>query len=282
MNVSSKKLKLVGLAAILATALPAAAWGAPQRQIDDSRPVSPDMTLEVDEIVVGHIRVLGWDQNEMSVTGTIGQDVDEFIIEGGPDYVEISADWNDWDDDDSDDGNRRRWRGRDHDDVDIDLEIRVPRGASLEIAGVTANITVTGVDGEIDLETVTGTIEYSGNAAVIDIANVTGPIHVASDSVGEGDFESVQGNITFTGNVRPGGEMSFETVGGSVTLELPAAVSAEFDIETMMGDIDNDFGPAPRSTNRWVPSKELSFRTGNGDGDIYIETLQGTITLRQQ
>ena len=128
----------------------------------------------------------------------------------------------------------------------------------------------------------TGTIEYSGNAHVLDIATVTGPISVVTSNVGEGDFESVQGNIRFDGGLRPGGEMSFETVGGSVTLVLSADVSAEFEIETMMGDIDNDFGPEPRSTNRWVPSKELSFSTGGGDGEIYIETLQGTITLQQR
>lgn len=282
-------LKRTCLAALLALVLPALAWSTPQQNIEDSRPVSADMTLEIDDIIVGSITVIGWDQNEMSVTGTIGDDIDDFVIEGGPDHVEISADFDgrdyDYDDDDSDDedrGERRRWRGRQHDDVDVKLEIYVPRGASLEIEGVTANFDVTGVNGDIEIESVTGNIKYEGSARSIDVAVVTGSITVRSSGVRSGSFESVQGSLYFEGSVAAGAELDFETVMGSVDLLLPADVSAEFDIETMTGEIENAFGEAPRSTNRWLPSKELSFSTGGGSAEISIETLQGKVTLRMQ
>lgn len=294
----------LSLLAAVALALPGIAFGAPQQKIEDRRPVSPDVRVEIDDIIVGQIRVVGTDDNELYVTGTIGRDVDEFVIDGGPDWIEISAEWDD-DMDDHESEGRRRWRGhgRDSKDVAIDIEIHVPRGASLEITGVTASISVDGVDGEIELETVTGEITYAGNAVTLEIVNVTGAISVTGGIIQEGcfesvmgsihveasaavnaslDFQTVGGSIYFAGDIGEGSDLDFETVQGAVTLVLPASVSARFDIETMMGEIDNELGPEPRRTSRWLQSKELSFRTGSGDADVSIETLQGKITLRKQ
>lgn len=276
----SSDWRQVAVGVLVALAVPATA--AAQQQVEDTRAASPDVRIEIDEIIVGSIVITGWDQNEFSLTGSIGADVDEFYVEGGPDYIEVGADFDDWDEDDDREDGRRRWRGRDHNDVDINLEIRVPRGASVEIDGVTASISVSGVDGSIELESVTGNIEYEGNAGVLDLANVTGSITARAPNVAEGDFESVNGNITFVGSFQPNAELDFENVNGNIDLTLPADVSASFDIETMMGDIANDFGPEARSSSRWVPSKELSFRAGSGSAEISIETLQGSIYLRRQ
>ena len=136
---------ITALIAASILAVPGAALA--QQQIDDTRTVSPTVYVEIEEIIVGHIRVIGVAGNEMTVTGTIGADVDEFVIEGGPDSVEIYAEFGDWDNDndnDNRDRGRRRWRGRDNSDVDVDLEIRVPVGARLEIDGVTATFVVEG------------------------------------------------------------------------------------------------------------------------------------------
>ncbi len=255
-----------------------------QSQIEDRRAVASDVWIEIDEIIVGDIRVVGWENDELLVTGTIGADVDEFVIEGGPESVEIYAEWDEWDEWDEDGENedrRRRWRGRGHHDVDVILEIRVPHGARLEINGVTTSVHVEQVHGSIEIETVTGTIEYSGNATVLELASVTGSIVAKTSSLMEGSFETVNGEIYFEGAVAPGAELDFEAVNGSVELLLPADVSANFHVETMMGEIVNDFGEQPRRTSRWVPSQELSFRTGGGDADINIETLQGAVRIRR-
>ena len=150
-----------------------------QRQIDDRRPVASDVWVEIDEIIVGDIRVIGWENDELQVTGTIGANVGEFVIEGGPESVEIYAEWDEWDewdDEGEDEDRRRRWSGRSHQDVDVNLEIHVPHGATLEINGVTTSVHVEQVHGTIEIETVTGTVEYSGNATVLELTSVTGSI----------------------------------------------------------------------------------------------------------
>lgn len=261
-------------------AIPGAALA--QQQIDDTRTVSPTVRLEIDEIIVGHIRVIGGAGNEMTVTGTIGADVDDFVIEGGPDAVEIYAEIGHWDHDDDEHDGRRRWSGSENNDVEVNLEIRVPSGASLEIDGVTASFEVEGVDGTIEIESVTGDITYSGSASMLDLSNVTGSITAASTSVMEADFESVNGSITFAGDVGAGGELSMENVNGSIDLTVPASISARFEVETMMGGIDNEFGQEPRRESRWIPSQELSFTNGSGAAEIQIETMQGSVTIRKQ
>lgn len=273
-----RRTPVAGLIAAGILAFPGAALA--QQQIDNTRTVSPTVRVEIEEIIVGHIRVIGVAGNEMTVTGTIGADVDEFVIEGGPDFVEIYAELGSWDSDDDDHGSRR-WRGYEK-DVDIDLEIRVPTGASLEIGGVTATFVVEGVNGVIEIESVTGDITYSGDATMLDLTNVTGSITASVTSVMEANLESVTGRVTFTGDVSAGGELTMENVTGSIELNVPASISASFDIETMMGDIDNEFGQKPRRESRWIPSQELSFTNGGGAAEIRIETMQGSVTIRKQ
>ncbi len=274
------RTSVAGLIAAGMLVFPGAALA--QQQIDDTREVSPTVRVEIEDIIVGHIRVVGVAGNEMSVTGTIGTDIDEFVIEGGPDSVEIYAEINNWDDDDDRENGRRRWRGRNNNDVEVNLEIRVPIGASLEIEGVTAEFVVEGVNGIVEIESVTGDITYSGGATMLYLENVTGSIRATATRVMEADLESVNGNITFTGDVGAGGELSIDNVNGAIELSVPADISASFDVETMMGDIDNAFGQKPRRESRWVPSQELRFTNGGGAAEIMVETLQGSVIIRKR
>lgn len=268
------RLHAAALAAVVA--LGTGAWAAPQTTVNERRDAAPDMRLEIDEIIVGSITVIGWAEPSMLVTGTLGNDVTEFDIDGSPSNWEIRADWDGWDDDSD------RHGRRDHDDVDVDLEIHVPFGASVEVSAVTATIKVSGVNGRIALDTVTGTVEYAGDSTDVAIDAVTGDISVKSGALRDGDFETVQGSITFTGSFDPRGSISFESVMGSIELRLPVDVAADFDVETMMGDVVNEHGPAARQEDRWMPSKELSFRTNGGGAEVSIETLQGSIRILRQ
>jgi hypothetical protein len=265
-------------AAVLVAALAVPGLAAAQQQIDESRPAASDVRIEIEDIIVGSIRVVGADTDQMTVTGTIGADVDEFVIEGGPAMIELRVELTERDDEDGE----RRWHGRDHQDVAVNLEIRVPNGASLEMAGVTAEFDVEGVHGAIEIDNVTGSIVYSGNASALELANVTGSITATAPNVMNGDLESVNGAISFTGSVATGGELSIENINGQIDVTVPSDISASFSVETMVGEIDNAFGQEPEQANRWMPAKELSFTNGSGSAEIHIETMQGPVHIRHQ
>ena len=60
---------------------------------------------------------------------------------------------------------------------------------------------------------------------------------------------------------------------------LNGTVSAEFDIETFNGSIRNCFGPKPERTSRYSPGLGLSFTQGDGNGNVVIETLNGSVRI---
>jgi hypothetical protein len=274
-----RRTPIAALVVAAALTVPTAAQA--QQQIDDRRSASPNVNIEIDDIIVGHIVIIGGSDNEVVVTGTIGADIDEFVIEGGPDHVEIYAEFEDWDNSHNEHG-RRRWRGREQTDVEVNLEIHVPAGASLELEGITANFDVSGVDGEVQIESVTGTVSYSGNASVVEISNVTGSITATAGNPMEVDIESVNGPIVYTGGVGVQGEINIENVNGSIELNVPADIAARFHVETLMGGIENAFGQKPERESRWVQSEELRFTNGAGGAEIRIETLQGGVRIHKQ
>lgn len=281
-----KRMLLSGLLAAALVLPPGAEVFAQARDIDESRPADPDARIEIEEIIVGSLRIVGWDRNEMRVTGTIGADVEYLEIDGDESSWEIRAEWPDRDHDDEGRriGVRDRDRDRNHEhrEVSVDLEVRIPVGASLQVEGVTISVEVEGVDGPISVETVTGSIDYAGSSREVDLTTVTGRIGIDSAEVDRLDVESVQGDIEFRGALGASARATFEAVGGSIVLEIPADTSASFDIETMMGRIDNEFGQEAVRESRWVPSSELQFSLGGGDARVTVETLQGSVDIRRR
>ncbi len=287
---------LLGLAVIPGAALAV-------QNVDESRPAAPDVRLEI-EIISGSVDVTAWNREEVRVTGTLGDDVEELEFAGGRDSLSIEVDV------------PEGW-GRRNREVDAHLEISVPEGARLSVETVSAAIAVSGltgtasldsVSGEVTLtgrpsraevETVSGAIRVSGGqtqvsaesvsgsvvlegvAQSVDVATVSGRIEVNAGEIERGQFESVAGSIHFRGGLAPGARLDAEIHSGNVVLALPGDVSATFEIETFGGSIENDFGPQPESTGGFMPGKRLEFATGSGDARVRVESFSGTVTLRR-
>jgi len=249
----------------------------------------------------GSITVTGWSRDSVQVTGEIGDDVDELVLERDGDYilVKVKVPHN---------------HGR---DIDSEIIVSVPENSSIEVTGVSADIEVNDVNGDQSLQTVSGDVEALGVAGQLEAASVSGDVDVmgtgeagetaaatvsgdvtVSNLSGEmeaesvsGDvtivggsfdrvyFETVNGNLSFSGQLLSGGRIAAESVNGDVELDFDGEVSASFDIETFNGDIDNCFGPEPERTSRYAPGLELGFSEGDGDGRVVIETLNGDVSI---
>ena len=251
----------------------------------------------------GEVEVFGWDRSEIQVTGTVGDDAEEFIFEVSGDVTMIRVKVPD--------------RIHGHKDVSSDLVIRVPEGSSIEVDTVSADITVEGVQGEqelqsvsgdlvteafaedIDAETVSGDVEIEGSnkdleaklesvSGDVTADNMSGDIKAGSVSgdidVTDGDFdrariETVNGDVTYVAALRPDGKLDVETINGTVDVMFVGDVSADFDIETFNGRIRNCFGPEAERTSKYAPGWELSFTEGGGNGRVTIATLNGGLRL---
>jgi len=293
---------MTALTAAMISALASSAAFAEQ-QIDRTIDAAPDSYIEIYN-TSGDIQVIGWSQDRVQVKGTLGDKVEELILERDGKEILIKV----------------KIPHRHYGDVEADLVISVPEKSSIEVSAVSADIEVTGVLGKQSLETVSGDVvttaagrdveagsvsgdvEISGNGKPADYeaATVSGDVtltnlagRVAAESV-SGDVEitggafddahaeSVNGDLEFRAELNAGGDLSMESVNGTIDIIFTKDVSARFDIETFNGSIRNCFGPKPERTSRYSPGLELSFTVGDGDSHVGVETLNGSVNICNQ
>jgi len=250
----------------------------------------------------GSIDVSGWSKNSIEITGTLGDSVEELIVERDGDEVVIRVEVP-----------NRHWG-----DIDADLVIKVPQDSSIEVSGVSIDIDVEDVLGEqslstvsgdidtrgvaddVEAESVSGDVEIHGNGAAgsfegasvsgavtirgvsgsVDLESVSGDVEVIGGSYEQAYLETVNGDQTFNAELTLEGDLSMESVNGTVDIDFTVPLtSARFDIETFNGSIRNCFGPAPERTSKYSPGLELSFTIGDGDAKIDVETLNGSVNV---
>jgi DUF4097 and DUF4098 domain-containing protein YvlB len=253
--------------------------------------------------IAGEITVNGWTRDEVEVTGTLGRNVEELIVERSGDKITIKVKVP-----------KRGGRG-----IDSELFISVPEGSSLDVGTVSADIDVTNISGEQSLhtvsgdvttehaggdmsaESVSGDVEISGDNGVGEISastvsgdvslyRVSGKVEAGSVSgdviLDEGSFSraelgTVNGEIVFQGELQKGGRLDIETVNGSVDVNFAGDVSAKFSVNTFNGKIDSCFGPKAERTSKYAPGWELEFSEGGGDGRVEISTMNGRVEICQ-
>jgi DUF4097 and DUF4098 domain-containing protein YvlB len=251
--------------------------------------------------IAGSITVSGWNRSLVEVTGTLGRNVEELIVERDGDKVRIKV-------------KVPRNSGR---SIDSDLMIRVPEKSSIDVGTVSADIDVTDVRGSQSLrtvsgdvttefvggrlraESVSGDVNVSGNNADGDVTattvsgdvtlfRVSGETHVEAVSgdltIDEGSFdraelETVNGEIQFLANLRRNGRLSIDTVNGDLEIDFRGELSATFDVDTFNGSIRNCFGPKPVRTSKYTPGLELEFTEGGGSARVVISTLNGDVNI---
>ena len=87
-------------------------------EVNERRSMSPDGLVEI-EMISGTIRVIGWDEDAVEITGRLWRPLDQLEIDSDGDQVSIEV---------------NPPYGRHH-NLDESLEIRMPRGASLALCG---------------------------------------------------------------------------------------------------------------------------------------------------
>lgn len=288
---------------ILASACLLLAATASAEDINEKLDASADGKVEIYN-TAGSVTVEGWSQNVVEVTGTLGEEVDEFIFERKDDTVLVKV---------------KPIKGKNSGgrSTSSHINVRVPQQSSIEAVTISAEIDVEGVRGEqelqsvsgnvttqvfaaeVEVETVSGRIDVVGSgedieaelttvsagiavrdlSGVIDMESVNGKLEIGGGSFSDVAMETVNGKIDFNSNLRDGGDLDIETVNGKVVVNFVGSLSADVDVNTFNGRIDNCFGPKPERTSEYAPGWELSFTEGGGEGSVNIATLNGGVKL---
>ena len=248
------------------------------------------------ENIVGEVRVMTWDRDELQVRNTDdGGSVLEVRRSGS--RVELQPD----------DGKGRR-RG-------VEVEIRVPSWVALAISGRSLDVRVSGIGGALAITTVRGDVRVentTGSVAVtsvqgeIDIIDASGVISASSqgDDVrlrrvsgavqvhsGSGDLtltdmeahsvraETQDGDIIFRGSLVSGGEYGFFVHDGDAMIAIPQGTGADVKASVFDGEFVSDF---PVLVERFRGGREFEFTLGDGGARLEIAVFDGDIQLRRQ
>jgi len=260
----------------------------------------PDTTVAMrrgDRVVMegfnGSIQVRAWDRAELSLTGAMDEAQDVAVSRVGDRLVVRPGER----------GGRRLPR---------EIELRLPSWAPLEmqgrtldvdVSGATADVTVTTVEGNIVCAGVSGTLTLSTVDGTVEVRDARGPVTARSRDgdvmlvgvegevdaySGSGDLtledvtatfvkaETLDGDLTFTGALAPGGSYSFSTHDGDAELVLPAGTSARATVSTFDGEFISDLPVTMQGIGRGV----FEFVLGDGAALLEIKVFDGEIRLR--
>ncbi|MGH8080424.1 MAG: DUF4097 family beta strand repeat-containing protein [Lysobacter sp.] len=301
-----RRLPAIGLLAVaLGAAWPAFA-GTP---INQTRPLDPTGSVEIDN-VKGEIRVRVWDRPEVKIEGELGEGVEKLEIDGDRQQLSIKVRYP------SRGSGMGLLAGGDKSEP-TDLVVTIPLQASLDIDAVSANVDVNGVasrelkidsvSGDVtvagaprsaEIESVSGDLKLTLNTAKVSAQTVSGDMELRGRLSGEAHVETVSGSVdmasresrlnkisgnSVSGDLRiasalaDGGEISLETVSGDVRLSLPRSLSATVRGQSFSGDLSAPDVQVQRPKHG--PGSSFEHRYGSGSGRIKIETFSGDATL---
>lgn len=287
------------LAVLIASAIPLAAIaGGDSVHLQVNTP--PDGEVVISN-VSGSIDVLGWDRNEVLVTGTLGGGVERVDLNsnGGRTVVKVVL------------------PNRGSRDGSADIEVRVPKNSSLEVSAVSADVVSRGVLGSQRLKTVSGevTAEISGNdsdvksvsgdvtirgvgtpeslrvssvsgsldisqiGGKIEVVTVSGDARVRATEASEIRGRTTSGDLELHGKLTRDARVDVEGVSGDLTLRLAAPGGVNADIESFSGDIEGCLAKGVERMSKYGPGTRLSLRTVESGPRIRAKTLSGDIEL---
>lgn len=145
--------------------------------------------------------------------------------------------------------------------IEVRYDILVP---------ATVALTLTTVNGEVDVENVTGGVALETVNGGIDARGVTG-LRKA---------ETVNGSVKLALGGLPAQGARIETVNGGVTVRLPGSLAADVSVRTVNGGIDVEGFTAVSGAER--KRRHYEGRLNGGGPTLRVETVNGGVTISGQ
>jgi DUF4097 and DUF4098 domain-containing protein YvlB len=266
------------------------------QQVDERWDLDANASVSIENIS-GEIVIEGWNKKEAYLTGELGDSVEELEIDAGKSSLRINV-------------QNRNERNIDN----TRLMLMVPSGASIGAEGVSADITVSGLDNDklsastvsgdvaveaesawvsiesvsgdvtfeggterISAESVSGDINLSGISGEISATTVSGDMELQAGAIESAKFETVSGDMVVAGEVSGNGRLTAESMSGDVTIMLPASQAGLFKAQSFSGRISSDFGSVDHA--KYGPGSHLKYASGKGGAEVRVESFSGNISI---
>lgn len=218
-------------------------------------PLAADGTVHLDN-VNGDIAITAWDKAEVALEaekkGRTAEDLARVTleIESSPARLSIKTKY----------AKKGGWFSGNV-NASVRYTLFVPAGVRLhKIDSVNSDITVAGVRGAVDLDTVNGRISATGLAGDARLNSVNGSLNA--------EFASLA-HVT---------SVKLDSVNGRASVTLPKGASARLDADSVNGRISIDQPVKLGKVRRHTLAGEI----GHGGPDISLETVNGSISIKEQ
>lgn len=279
---------------LIPTLLVAAALLAPPVHADTVVQVDRGIRLDM-EAWRGQVTVQVWDRDAVRVrTASPGERSPEFSRVGSVLRVRPAG-------------------GVDH-AANMEFDVTVPRWMGVSIHGQQVDVSITGTEGEVAIETVSGPVVIEGGRGRVSVRTLSGRIAISNtrgrvdawtlnesvtleNIVGDISVETtnggitmrgvrsgsvraatVNGSVTYHGHVLDQGRYAFTTHNGNIDVTIPGTANATVSAATYHGAFRADFPVRLTGMSR---ERHYDFTLGSGSARIELESFNGDITLRQ-
>ena len=236
----------------------------------------------------GTVKVLGWSENQIEISGERASDSMDVLIEGNEEKVTIKM--------------HPKRQNLTRDEARVDLTIRVPRHAMVSVESEQGEIAIENVEGGVIVEGVTNSVTLSQIHGHITARTVDGPIVIRSsegvvqaDSIsGDLQFQQVDGaqltgttnsgNIRYQGSFGLGGTYKLHSYSSTIDVQASPQASFEVDARSIQGTIVNRIQfPAPPAAASSLRDRRggrsVQGRVNTGKSTVQITSYSGTIRL---
>ncbi|MEN9404649.1 MAG: hypothetical protein RL091_3352 [Verrucomicrobiota bacterium] len=235
----------------LALALASVAQAKVTEKFTQTYPLDANGSIHLENIN-GSVEIIGWDKAEVALeaektaSDQEGLDRMHLQIDSSPRRLRVKTEY------------EKKWKFWETMNAQVHYKLMVPAGAALDkVDVVNANIHVSGVRGEITLETVNGGIEAEG---------LTGP----------GRYATVNGSVRVAYTTMPAfGSITLRTVNGSCKLTLPAGAAFDLDTDTVNGRVNCDFPIALEKSDK----RELHGAVNGGGTRVKLDSVNGGLSV---
>ncbi|MGW3042843.1 DUF4097 family beta strand repeat-containing protein [Kitasatospora sp. NPDC001159] len=264
----------------------------------------PGRTTVPEEVRALHVRVIDGSVNvvaaegpaRLEVTGLKGEPLHVTLVDGvlTVTYKDINS-WGEFGEWIKSVGSVRAFFDSFKRKRSVAVTLTVPAGTDVKVGTVSADATVTGVEGHVSVQSASGDTTLAGLTGRIDASTVTGDVDAQAvggrlkvNSVSgqltliAGTADKVQANtvtgaVTLDLDVAGGTDVKVNTVSGAVVVRIPSLADATVVAGSTSGEVSSTFDELKMSST-WG-AKKISGQLGEGRGSLNVTTVSGAVTV---
>lgn len=231
---------------------------AARQKVDQTKDAAADGFVHI-LVVRGRLKVEGWDQDKIQVSGLLDEQTKEFVFNVDKDSSTVDV-------------QLPRSIGGWCCSEGSDLVVQVPKGSRVDVSVVSTDTGIRNVQGGLEVGTVSGDLNVENVKDRVDLTSVSGDVELR-EATGRIGIKAVSGDVhVYDSN----GNIKLHTVSGDVVAHN---VSNEFEFESISGDVEADNVTWKQVSGNTVSGDVEIGGTMSPDGSVDFDSVSGSVRL---